>query len=63
MEFETNNGHLIWAGCDTVALAKEFGTPLYVFSQTQIEEKYGDWVHNFGHDNDFERCCHRRDFA
>ncbi|WP_427814903.1 diaminopimelate decarboxylase (plasmid) [Enterococcus sp. 22-H-5-01] len=47
MEFETNNGHLIWAGCDTVALAKEFGTPLYVFSQTQIEEKCHELQKNF----------------
>lgn len=39
MEFETQNGHLMWDGCDTVALAEKFGTPLYVFSQTMIEEK------------------------
>ncbi len=32
MEFETKNGHLMWDGCDTVALAEKFGTPLYVFA-------------------------------
>lgn len=39
MEYETNQGHLMWDGCDTVALAEAFGTPLYVFSQTLIEAK------------------------
>ena len=33
MEFETKNGHLMWDGCDTVALAEKFGTPLYGFCQ------------------------------
>ena len=28
---EIKDNHLFWDGCDTVALAKEFGTPLYVF--------------------------------
>jgi diaminopimelate decarboxylase len=30
------NGHLEIGGCDTVALAKEFGTPLYVFDEAYI---------------------------
>ncbi len=30
------NNHLYWDGCDTVALAKEYGTPLYVVSETAI---------------------------
>lgn len=29
--------HLYWDGCDTVELAKNYGTPLYVFSETAIE--------------------------
>lgn len=33
---EIKDNHLFWDGCDTVALAKEFGTPLYVFSVTEI---------------------------
>ena len=28
---EIKDNRLFWDGCDTVALAKEFGTPLYVF--------------------------------
>ena len=30
------NGHLIIGGCDAVELAKEFGTPLYVFDEAYI---------------------------
>lgn len=30
------DNHLFWDGCDTVALAKEYGTPLYVYSETAI---------------------------
>ena len=33
---EIRNGHLVFDGCDTVELAKEFGTPLYVYSKTDI---------------------------
>lgn len=29
-------GHLVIGGCDTVALAKEFGTPLYVMDEMEI---------------------------
>ena len=30
--------HLLWDGCDTVELAKTYGTPLYVFSESMIEQ-------------------------
>lgn len=33
---EIKNGHLFWDGCDTVELAKTYGTPLYVFSENDI---------------------------
>lgn len=39
MELTVKNGHLFWDGCDTVDLAKTYGTPLYVFSQSIIEER------------------------
>ncbi len=32
-------GHLTFGGCDTVELAKEFGTPLYVISEDGIRDK------------------------
>ncbi|KAF1302965.1 MULTISPECIES: diaminopimelate decarboxylase [Enterococcus] len=32
----TKKNHLYWDGCDTVALAEKYGTPLYVFSETEI---------------------------
>ncbi|MBO4880088.1 MAG: diaminopimelate decarboxylase [Firmicutes bacterium] len=36
MVSEIKGKHLWFDGCDTVELAKEFGTPLYVFSKTDI---------------------------
>lgn len=36
---EIKNNHLYWDGCDTVELAKNYGTPLYVISQTAIENE------------------------
>ena len=36
---EYRENTLIFDGCDTVALAKKYGTPLYVFSETDMEEK------------------------
>ena len=33
-----NEGHLTLGGCDTVELAKEFGTPLYVFDENEIRK-------------------------
>ena len=29
--------HLFWDGCDTVQLAQNYGTPLYVLSKQQYE--------------------------
>ncbi len=34
----SSNGHLLIDGTDTVSLAKEFGTPLYVLSEDRIRE-------------------------
>ena len=34
----SSNGHLLIDGADTVSLAKEFGTPLYVLSEDRIRE-------------------------
>lgn len=33
---EIKNNHLYWDGCDTTALAEKYGTPLYVFSESEI---------------------------
>ena len=32
-------GHLCFAGCDTVGLAGKYGTPLYVLDEDKIREK------------------------
>ncbi|CAM3161294.1 diaminopimelate decarboxylase [Sporolactobacillus spathodeae] len=34
-----NEGHLMIGGCDTVDLANEFGTPLYIYDTALIKEK------------------------
>jgi len=34
-----NKNHLTIGGCDTVSLAKEFGTPLYIFDETTLRNK------------------------
>ena len=35
----TADGHLLLGGCDVVALAREFGTPLYVYDQATIQAR------------------------
>ena len=39
MNYETKDGILYFDGCNTVELAKEYGTPLYVMSETIIADK------------------------
>lgn len=35
----SDNGHLLFAGQDTVSLAKQYGTPLYLFDEQRIRER------------------------
>ena len=37
---ENKNGTLYFDGCNTVELAKEYGTPLYVMSETEIVGRF-----------------------
>ena len=37
------NGHLHISGCDTVVLANEFKTPLYVTDEDRIRNRYLEW--------------------
>lgn len=39
-EIENRNGILFLEGCDVRSLAKEFGTPLYVYSESRIRSNY-----------------------
>ncbi|MBN1366739.1 MAG: diaminopimelate decarboxylase [Dehalococcoidales bacterium] len=41
-------GHLTIGGFDTVALATEFGTPLYVFDETGLRNKCREFKQEFG---------------
>ncbi|MDR3593044.1 MAG: diaminopimelate decarboxylase [Negativicutes bacterium] len=41
-------GHLEVGGCDTVQLAKDFGTPLYVMDEAALRGKCRDYVQAFG---------------
>lgn len=45
MSEKTN--HLFWDGCDVVELAKTYGTPLYVFSESKIEQACQELQTNF----------------
>ena len=39
-EYRVNdNGHLVFGGCDTVGLAREYGTPLYAVDESYIVER------------------------
>ncbi len=41
-------GHLIIGGCDTVELAAEFGTPLYLFDEFSLRSKCAEFKAEFG---------------
>lgn len=40
--------HLIIGGCDTVALAKTYGTPLYVYDETDLRNRCREYRTEFG---------------
>src|SRR3972149_5744865 len=40
-------GHLLIAGCDAVDLAREFGTPLYVFDEEDLRERCREFRREF----------------
>ena len=43
----SNQGHLIIGGCDTVELATEFGTPLYLFDEFSLRSKCREFKAEF----------------
>ena len=43
-----DQGHLMIGGCDTVELAAEFGTPLYLFDEQHLRNKCAEFVNEFG---------------
>ncbi len=43
-----DTGHLIIGGCDAVELAKEYGTPLYVFAEDDIRDRAREFKREFG---------------
>jgi len=44
----SENGHLVIGGCDMVALAEEFGTPLYIFDEQTLRQKCAEFRNEFG---------------
>jgi len=42
-----NQGHLCIGGCNTVELAKKFGTPLYVVDEEHVRHICRDYYHSF----------------
>ncbi|WP_461419415.1 diaminopimelate decarboxylase [Gudongella sp.] len=45
--FEERDGRLYYDGCDTVSLAKKYGTPLYVYSLTDIHNRIEELRNDF----------------
>ena len=45
----SEEGHLVIGGCDTVELAAEFGTPLYLFDEFTLHSKCAEFKEEFGH--------------
>ncbi|MBA7614081.1 Diaminopimelate decarboxylase [subsurface metagenome] len=43
----SNRGHLVIGGCDSVELAAEFGTPLYLFDEFTLRNKCGEFKAEF----------------
>jgi diaminopimelate decarboxylase len=43
----SDDGHLTIAGCDAVALAREFGTPLYVFDEETLRHQCREFQSQF----------------
>jgi diaminopimelate decarboxylase len=43
-----SQGHLTIGGCDTVVLARDFGTPLYIFDETALRAKCAEFRREFG---------------
>ncbi|MFQ6121852.1 MAG: diaminopimelate decarboxylase [Dehalococcoidales bacterium] len=41
-------GHLVIGGCDSIELAEEFGTPLYVFDEFSLRNKCAEFKAEFG---------------
>ncbi len=42
-----NQGHLLIGGCDTIELAAEFGTPLYLFDELSLHSKCAEFKTEF----------------
>ena len=43
-----SQGHLVIGGCDSLELAAEFGTPLYVFDEFSLRSKCAEFKSEFG---------------
>ena len=43
-----DRGYLVIGGCDTVELAEEFGTPLYLFDEVSLRSKCAEFRTEFG---------------
>ena len=43
----TSEGHLALGGCDALDLARQFGTPLYVYDARTLREQCRDYVEAF----------------
>jgi diaminopimelate decarboxylase len=44
----SSKGHLIIGGCDIMALAKEYGTPLYIYDEADLRNRCREYKTEFG---------------
>lgn len=44
----SDSGHLVIGGCDTVEMAAEFGTPLYLFDELALRNRCAEFKREFG---------------
>jgi len=44
----SDSGHLVIGGCDTVELAAEFGTPLYLYDELALRNRCAEFRREFG---------------
>jgi diaminopimelate decarboxylase len=41
-------GHLVIGGCDTIGLAKKYGTPLYIYDEADLRNRCREYKEEFG---------------
>lgn len=51
----SSSGHLVIGGCDTVELAREFGTPLFVYDEAHLRDRCSQFRDSFAAESESAR--------